>query len=388
MKTLRTLSLGLTLAACAATTPVCLAEAPAAAVTPADSAAGPVVAIMRKVADRQLANPSRHRPTDWTQAPFYSGVMALYRVSGDTKYLDAMMEMGERNAWKPGGRKFHADDHAVCQTYIELYRIKKDPKMIAPTIARFDSILEKPAANPDVLDFKTKGVLDKWSWCDALFMAPPAWTALADITGEKKYLAFSDREFWRTHGYLYDRKQSLFYRDSKFFAPRKEANGASVFWGRGNGWVMGGIVRVLDTLPKSHPSRAKYEGLLKEMSAKLVSIQQPDGSWHPSLLDPATYDQPEMSSTGFIGYGLAWGVNNGVLDRAKYLPAVQKAWACITSHVLPDGKVGSVQPIGEDPKKIKPTDTEVYGTGAFLLFGEQVHALLRKGPPAPSGSDR
>jgi unsaturated rhamnogalacturonyl hydrolase len=336
-----------------------------------------VAAAMRRAADWQLANPSKHPAWDWTQAPFYSGVMGTYRVSGDTKYLDAMVAMGEKNEWKPGPRKFHADDHAVILTYVELYRLKKDPKMLAPSVAVFDSILEKPAANPEVLDFTTKGVLNKWSWCDALFMGPTSWTALAEATGEKKYLEFSDREFWRSHEYLYDKGQQLFFRDSSFFK-KKEANGASVFWGRGNGWVMGGLVHILKNLPKDHPSRPKYETLLREMSEKLLSLQQADGSWHASLLDPASY-QPEMSSTGFIAYGIAWGVNNGVLERAKYEPGVRKAWSCITSHLGPDGRLGSVQPIGADPRRIKTTDTEVYGTGAFLLFGEQMHALLGKG---------
>lgn len=359
----------------------CAEDTAATAAAPATAVAAPaitkaaVVADMRRIADWQLEHPSKHSEGDWTQAPFWSGLLALSRTSGDAKYFDAVYAMGERNKWKFNKRLYHADDHAVGKAYAEIYAVKKDPKIIADMIRVFDTIIAKPAADPDVLDFTTKRVLDKWSWCDALYMAPPAWTALSAATGEKKYLAFSDREYLRTQKYLYDAKQHLFYRDSTYFA-KKEANGASVFWGRGNGWVIAGLADLLKVLPKDASSRANYETLVRDMSEKLVACQQADGSWHASLLDPVSYPKPEMSATALIAYGVAYGVNAGILDRAKYEPALDKAWAAIASHILEDGKLGSIQPIGAAPQKIKPTDTEVYGVGAALQFGEEYVRLI------------
>lgn len=337
-----------------------------------------VVADMRRVADWQLAHPSKHPTTDWTQAPYYLGLLAANRATGDAKYFDAVVGFGEKNGWKPGPLMYHADDHAVGRAYIEVYGLKKDPRQLAGIAGRFDGILAKPAANADVLDFEKPKMTEKWTWCDSLYMSPPTWVALAATTDDNRYLDFADREFWRTYDYLYDTKQHLFFRDSTYFK-KKEANGASVFWGRGNGWVIAGLADILKNFPKDHPSRPKYERLYREMAEKLVSLQQADGSWHPSLLDPVTFDQPEMSSTAFNAYGIAWGVNNGLLDRVVYEPALRKAWLALTAHILPSGALGSVQPIGADPRRIKTTDTEVYGTGAFLLFGEQMHILLGSG---------
>ena len=348
----------------------CTSAADASAHAAPAVAASAVVADMRRAADWQLAHPSKHAETDWTQAPFWSGLLATYRTSGDAKYLDAVLAMGERNNWKLGKRLYHADDHAVGKAYAEVYALKKDPRIIADMIRAFDAILAKPAASPEVLEFRTKGVLNKWSWCDALYMSPPAWTALAVATGDNKYLTFSDREYRRTQDYLYDAKQHLFFRDSTYFK-KQEANGASVFWGRGNGWVIAGLADLLKVLPKDAPSRAGYETLVRDMAAKLATCQQADGSWHASLLDPESYPKPEMSATALIAYGLAYGVNAGLLDRAQYGPALDKAWAALVSHLAPDGMLGSVQPIGAEPKNIKPTDTEVYAVGAFLQFGEE-----------------
>src|SRR5262249_27833543 len=82
---------------------------------------------MSKVADWQRANPN-HRLYDWTNGAFYAGIFAAYETTQSPRLMTAMMEMGEKNQWKPGPRFDHADDIAIGQTYIDLYRIKKDKK--------------------------------------------------------------------------------------------------------------------------------------------------------------------------------------------------------------------------------------------------------------------
>jgi rhamnogalacturonyl hydrolase YesR len=197
---------------------------------------------------------------------------------------------------------------------------------------------------------------------------------LTAATGEKKYLDYAVQEWWRTTDYLYDKKEHLYYRDSNYFG-KKEANGKKVFWGRGNGWVMGGLVRVLQYLPKDHPDRPRFEQLFKDMSVKILTCQQPDGLWRASLLDPATFTLKETSGSGFYTYALAWGVNHGLLDGALFEPAVRKGWAALVACVAADGKLMHVQPIGESPKSFKDDSTEVYGVGAFLLAGSEVYRM-------------
>jgi len=334
-----------------------------------------VLTVMQRVADWQLANPSQHKPTDWTQAAGDAGFMALAGISGDAKYRDAMLAMGETNRWQLGARKYHADDHAVGQTYAELYFLYREPKMIAPLQASFDYILANPSTAPS-LDFSLPQHKSQelWSWCDALFMGPPTWMRLYTATGDKKYLNFGVAEWWRTTDYLYDKDEHLYFRDSTYFK-KAEANGKKVFWGRGNGWVMGGLVRVLQYLPTNHPDRPRFEQLFKDMSAKILTCQQADGLWRASLLDPDSYPLKETSGSGFYTYALAWGVNQGLLGRAQFEPAVRKAWAALVSCVDADGKLTHVQPIGADPKKFSEESTEVYGVGAFLLAGSEVYRM-------------
>ena len=141
---------------------------------------------------------------------------------------------------------------------------------------------------------------------------------------------------------------------------------------------MGGLVRILKEMPKNYPQRQFYEQLYKEMAAKVASIQQADGLWRASLLDPESYPGGEVSGSGFFCYALAWGINNGLLDKKSYLLTVEKAWIALNACINNEGRVGWVQPIGADPRKNFTADSwEVYGTGAFLLAGSEVIKLKR-----------
>lgn len=342
---------------------------------PSNPSEGDVLILMQRVADWQLANPSKHPATDWTQGAGDAGMMALAGISGDAKYRDAMLAMGEANQWQLGPRYYHADDYCVGQTYAELYFLKRENKMIAPLRERFDGILAKPGEAKTLALSEGEKAWEHWCWCDALFMGPTAWMRLYAATDDARYMDFAVKEWWRTTDYLYDKEEHLFYRDDSYFEKR-EANGKKIFWSRGNGWVMAGMVRVLQYLPTNHPDRPRFEKLFKEMAAKILTCQQPDGLWRASLLDPEEYPMKESSGSGFYTYALAWGINQGLLDRMQYEPAVLKAWSALSECVDADGKLTHVQPIGADPKKFDENATEVYGVGAFLLAGSEVYRLM------------
>jgi rhamnogalacturonyl hydrolase YesR len=216
--------------------------------------------------------------------------------------------------------------------------------------------------------------VDDWWWCDALFMAPPTLARLYKATGKVEYLDYLDREWWTTSALLYDPQEHLYFRDSSYF-DKREANGRKVFWLRGNGWVMGGLARVLDYMPAHYRTRSKYVTRFREMAAAVVKLQGDDGLWRSGLLDPQAYALPEVSGSAFLTYGLAWGVNRRILDRKAYLPVVKKAWAGLLAHVYSDGRLGSIQPVGAAPGQFKPTSSYVYGVGAFLLAGSEVDRL-------------
>ena len=316
---------------------------------------------MKKVADWQLDNPvdiNERNENDWARAAFYTGVMATYKTTGDEKYLDEAVKWSESFDYKLAERLRHADDHAKGQTYLEIYEVKKDSAMIGDIRNTFDSLVLDP--KPGRVD---------WWWCDALFMAPPVMTKL-----ERKYLDLLHEMYWDTYEFLYDKEEHLFYRDESFF-DKRTPSGNKTFWARGNGWVLGGIARLLPYLPREDENYDRYVQLLREMSAATKKIQSEDGLWRPSLLDPEEVPHPETSGSAFFCFALAWGVNNGHLEKEEYLPVIRKAWAGLNEYITDEGKLQWVQPIGASPDKVVKSNFQEYGSGAYLLAASEIIKL-------------
>jgi unsaturated rhamnogalacturonyl hydrolase len=166
----------------------------------------------------------------------------------------------------------------------------------------------------------------------------------------------------------------LFYRDVRSKS-KVTKNGKKILWSRGNGWAFGGLTRILKYLPTDHGSYARYEALFVQMAESLAMRQQADGFWRTNLADPEQYRMRESTGTAFFTYGISWGVNNGILDRERFLPVARKSWAAIASVVNEYGRVGWSQPPGGGPGKVVEADSTRYGAGIFLLAASEVLLL-------------
>lgn len=327
-----------------------------------------VAAALRKVADWQLRRSDAHFDRDWTFNVLYAGFVEIPpEVSGE-KYRDAMREMGKRFKWNLNPTNFSnkdfANDQALAQTYLKLYELDQTPEMIQATQAQMDQMLQQVNPSDRLV----------WWWCDAVFMAPSELANLSKVTHQPKYLDYMNREWWRTSDALYDQRRHLFYRDARFL-DRREPNGQPIFWARGNGWVLAGLARVLEAMPTDYPTRPRYVAQFKQMAAALAALQGQDGLWRAGLLDTDAHPIPETSGTSLITYGLAYGVNAGLLDRQEFEPHIRQAWAGLVAHIYADGRLGAIQPVGDAPGGFKPTSSYVYGVGAFLMTGSEIYRM-------------
>ncbi|KAI9231670.1 MAG: family 88 glycosyl hydrolase [Podila humilis] len=324
---------------------------------------------MEKVADWQLRVAEPKFNSQWTFAALYDGLIAASATTGNPAYRDAVKHYADQQHWTLIDNCFpKADDMALGKSYTELYlteaAAKQKPAQIANTKAILDRLLTRP-------DDPAKNL---WWWCDALYMAPPVLVRMAKITGDHKYIDFMNHEWDITTADLYSPTEHLYFRDDSYLN-QTEANGKPLFWSRGNGWVVGALVMILQDLPANDPSRPKFITKLQDMAAALAAIQGPDGLWRSGILDPTSYDLPEISGSAFYTYAMAYGINKHILDRKKYEPVVAKAWAGMLTHIYADGRLGSIQPIGNDPGKFKPSASSVFGVGAFLLAGSELDHL-------------
>ena len=262
-------------------------------------------------------------------------------------------------------------DFQTCfQVYIDLYNLTPDEKKIA----RAKQVMEYQISTPNN---------DYWWWADGLYMAMPVMTKLYKLTNNELYLDKLYEYFSFARDLMYDSESKLFYRDAKYIYPKhKTDNGLKDFWARGNGWVFAAMPKTLENLPETNNHRAEYIKIYQDMASAIADSQQEDGSWTRSMLDPQHAPGPETSGTAFFTYGFLWGINNGILDKATYLPVVERSWKYLSETALqPDGKIGYVQPIGEKAipgQVVDVNSTADFGVGAFLLAASELVKYLDK----------
>jgi rhamnogalacturonyl hydrolase YesR len=312
--------------------------------------------------------------SNWVAATFYVGASRLARVSDDTRTLRFLSAVADHYNYSVRGARsgktmLNADDIAIGDLYEELYARRGQEGVLMPLRQRLDWQVPYLARAED-----TPALV--WWWADALYMAPPVFARMTAITGDPKYLTAADKEWRRTAARLWVEDEKLFLRDERFKDENhRDADGDRIYWSRANGWVMGGLVRWLESVPVDFAGRAFYVDLFQKMAGRIAGLQQEDGLWRASLLDPEAYPEAETSGSVFYVYALAWGINHGLLDRDTYLPHVLKGWAGLNRHVLANGLVGAAQKTGDQPVSTDPEDVGLYASGTYILAGLEVASL-------------
>ncbi len=332
--------------------------------------------IMIRTADWQLANPKYNaHPLDWHYGALYTGIRQLYELTGKDRYLDELINIGQWYNWKPLDDIFHADRLTIVDIWGWIYELTANPRVIDKAKWAMDIHLARRYKQATDVSFKKNPYkFEWWTWCDALFMAPPSFVQMWQVTGEEKYLEYMDTQWWKTSDYLYSKEDSLYFRDDRYFEEKTE-NNKKVFWARGNGWVIAGLARILERLPEDYEGRKRFEDQYREMAYKLLSIQGEDGLWRVSLLDPEYLNIGESSGSAFFTFALAWGINQKLIDD-RHRENVEKAWAALCDNVNESGRLGYVQQVAGSPYPFYEEEFHVYATGAFLLAGSEIYKMV------------
>lgn len=334
------------------------------------------IEIIEKVNNQWQATHKPEVRAFWDDAAYFTGNMEAYKLTGNAKYLEYSDKWARHNKWSGANEKDQLKwkyknygegqdyvlfgDWQICfQTYLDMYEMNPD----AYKIVRAIEVMDRECAMKEN---------DFWWWADALYMVMPVMTKMYKATGDVKYLDKLYDNFVYADNLMFDNEEHLYYRDGKYIYPKhKTSNGKKDFWARGDGWVLAGLAKVLADMPTTYKHYQFFAQRYRQMAAAVIKCQQKEGYWTRSMLDADHAEGPETSGTAFFTYGLLWGMNNGMLDKATYQPAVDKAWNYLTKTALQaDGTVGYVQPIGEKAIKgqtLSAKSVTNFGTGAFLL---------------------
>ena len=312
-----------------------------------------VVALITKVNNYWQANNKPEGRAFWDNAAYHTGNMEVYKMLKDRKMLDYSIRWAEHNDWsgateanpakwkyKPYGEgKQHVlfGDWQICfQTYIDLYNIEAAKGNAAASeymVKRAKEVMHYEAYSQPT---------DYWWWSDALYMVMPVMTKMYKLTGDTKYLDKLYDNLLTTDEIMLDKETNLYFRDGKYVYPKhKSANGKKDFWARGDGWVLAGLAKVLQDMPKDYKYYQFFVDKFQKLAKAVAEIQQPEGYWTRSMMDPEHAPGPETSGTAFFTYGMLWGINNGYLNKKEYKKVIDRAWTYLTeTAVQADGKVG------------------------------------------------
>ena len=337
-----------------------------------------IVSKMKLVNEYWISQNPSPGNNQWARAVYFAGNTEFYKIYPKLQYLQYSTLWANNSGWGLNGGSLtrNADNQTCGQTYIDLYLLdsEKQENKIAAIKTSINNMVNS-----------TKK--DDWWWIDAMFMSMPVFTRFGIMNNDSLYFEKMYKLYKHTKDTLglYNYAKGLWYRDVSFKPPYATKNGEDSFWSRGNGWVFGAHARVLELLPKDNSHRAEFIQTFQEMAAALKLRQRTDGFWNPSLEDPNEFTGPETSGTSFFTYGLAWGINNNLLDSATYYPVLLKAWSGLTSTaVQSNGFLGYVQGVGAAPAFAPITSTQDFGVGAFLLAGIEILKLTSGKMPVPS----
>ena len=248
------------------------------------------------------------------------------KLTGDQAMTDALVKRYDPYRAEEGQQKLvswqrHVDHAIFGIVPLELYIRTKDPQYLDLGRKLADQQWENPT--PEGLSGETR------FWIDDMYMITilqlQAWRA----TGDKVYL---DRAALEMVAYLdkLQKPNGLFYHGPEF----------PFFWGRGNGWVAGGMAELLGELPNNHPKRARILQAYRTMMASLLQNQDADGMWHQLIDHPESYQ--ETSATAMFTFAMITGVKKGWLKDKPYAQAARKGWLGVNRFIDQDGNVDKV----------------------------------------------
>lgn len=278
------------------------------------------LAIARLLAGRYPASPGM----SYIPALAWTGALRVSRLTGDPVYREkAVAQMqpflsGEKPAI---GKTPNLPSLAGHLAFSEWAREegRRDAGDLALKAA--DHLLLGPDA-PEIVPHGTR-------WTDDMFMASAVLARAAGATGDAKYAEATER-LLTSYAKRLQRADGVFMHvESSPFA-----------WGRGNGFAAFGLMEALTYLPQNRGERAVLLEIFRKHMKGLLAHQSPDGSWRQVIDEPGAYR--EFTATAMLTTAMARGIRLGWIERATFLPVVERGWRAVAVRVGEDGALVDV----------------------------------------------
>jgi unsaturated rhamnogalacturonyl hydrolase len=320
-----------------------------------------LIQLTRQVADRLMLHP--WKLWFWGDSIGLEGLLDAATITGDERYYGYVY--GILKTWaarkNKGGDRDEWEYTAAGVALIRVYEKSRDPALLRLAIdfadylngfrksdsgipiryenAMFELPPEMPEDHPEASATAAKMTKAKnggpCAFVDTMHFDAPFFSALYRTTGEDKYAHWALATIHAQIQLLQDPATGLFHHF--WIEQTRQPNG--VFWGRGNGWAILGLIHTLLYLKEtSFDCQKLKESLTRQMKA-MAELQDQSGHWRTVLNDPQSY--LETSIAAFVVDGFSLAIREGWLSR-DYQGVVEKAMEASISSVQVDGLVGGV----------------------------------------------
>ncbi|MDR7481492.1 MAG: glycoside hydrolase family 88 protein [Armatimonadota bacterium] len=325
--------------------------------------------ILHRVARRTLAAP--YRCWGYGEAVAMLGLLAAWRVTGKTRYRQAVEGLFAR--WRDARRNGLSFADHVTPGVPLLMLARDDATWIRSALAlghlfhRMPVVDGIPIHRPD---------LDGWTtyvWVDCLYTDGPFLALLARATGDRSWADLAVGQATAYIGALLDQRTGLFFHGYDVATGRP--NG--IFWGRGNGWALLGLVDLLRFLPGDHAGQEPLRTVVRRQLDALLALQDRSGHWHTVLDRPDTY--LETSVAAMMAWAIPQAVRLGIVEpedaaaagRQRLCDAAARAYDAALAALDAQGRLTGVSEAtpagGLCTYANRPTGAFPWGQGPLLL---------------------
>ena len=279
------------------------------------------------------------RHVQYSVVSIWVNALECARLRGDQdmerkliRLYDDFLPGGAKNACC--SRPYHVDDTIFGSIPYQIYLFNGDARCLAEGNRYADTqwtppcegtIKERHAAAPEVQQRFWEGGYTPQTrlWIDDMYMIIAIQSQAYRATGDRKYIERTAKEMCLYLDELQLKEgaaKGLFYH----------APDVKYVWGRGDGWMAGGMTLVLKHLPEDSPYRPRIMAGYRMMMETLLKYQRADGKWSQLVdrpEDPRNW--AESSCTAMFAYAFITGVRRGWLCQAEYGPAARRAWIAL-----------------------------------------------------------
>jgi rhamnogalacturonyl hydrolase YesR len=253
----------------------------------------------------------------------WAGSFRLASLTGESRWLEKPLR--EMQPFLTGERPAIAEPYALTSlaghlAFADRGSLDGNAQTEALALRAADFILSE---HPDTIVRFGRG------WTDDMFMASVLLSRVALVSDDGRYA--------RALGRLLTSYTARLQRDDGLFIHAEEGAHA---WGRGNGFAALGMTEALTYLPAAWGDRDQVLAVYRRQMDALLRHQTEDGSWRQVIDQPSAYQ--ELTVTALALTAMARGVRMGWLDRARFVPAIERAWQAVLARVGEDGSVRDV----------------------------------------------